>query len=100
MRILHLTEHYVPFFGGVEYVLHEINRRLVRDGFDVEVVCEQELGRPKDEVIDGVKVHHVFGFELIKIKYGVGRVAPQMVLSGVKYRPDIIFPNMGFSLYR
>ena len=90
MKILQLTEHYLPFFGGVEINTHEICRRLVRDGFEVEVVCERERGTVEREIIDGVVVHRVFGFRLTKVKYDTARVAPHMLLSAVKNDADII----------
>ncbi len=61
MKILKLTEHYFPFLGGVEAHIYELSRRLVKDSFDVEVICEREKGVAKHEVMDGrrmkVKIH-------------------------------------------
>jgi len=90
MKILHLTEHYLPFYGGVETAVHELCKRLVKDGFDVEVVCEREKGTVKHEIIDCVKVHRVLGLELIKLKYNVGRVAPAMLLSAIGTDANIV----------
>ena len=90
MKILQVTQHYIPFFGGVEINTHEICRRLVRDGFEVEVVCERENYTVKEEVIDGVKVHRVFGFRLANVKYDIARIAPSMLLSTIKNGADII----------
>ena len=85
-----MTEHYLPFLGGVEVNTHEICKRLVRDGFEVEVLCEREKGTAKNEVIDEVKIHRVFNFRLIKLKYDIGRIAPKMFLSALKNDADII----------
>lgn len=90
MKILQLTEHYLSFFGGVEINTHEICRRLVRDGFDIEVVCERERGTLKEEVIDGVRVHRVFGFRLANAKYDVARIAPSMLPAAIKNDADIV----------
>ncbi len=90
MKILQLTEHYLPFFGGVEINTHEICKRLVRDGYDVEVVCEREKGTVDREIIDGVKVHRVFGFRLVNVKYDTARIAPNMLLSAIKNDADIV----------
>lgn len=90
MKILHLTERYLPFFGGVETAVHEICRRLVRDGFEVDVVCEREKGTVAHEIMDGVKIHRVLGFELIRLKYNVGRVAPAMLLSALKNDAEVV----------
>jgi len=90
MKILRLTEHYLPFLGGVEINSHEISKRLVRDGFDVEVICEKEKGTADYEIMDGVKINRVLGFRLLKLRYDVGRVAPSMFFHAVKNDADII----------
>lgn len=90
MKILHLTERYLPFFGGVEINIHEISKRLVRNGFEVKVVCENEKGTTNYEVMDGIEIYRVSGFELIKLKYSVGRIAPAMLFSVVNKEIDIV----------
>jgi glycosyltransferase involved in cell wall biosynthesis len=90
MKILHVVEHYLPFLGGVEVNTHEIAKRLVRDGFKVEVVCEREKGTTEYEVMDGVKVHRVFNLRLVELKYDIGRIAPKMLLSIAKNDADIV----------
>ena len=90
MRIVQVTQHYLPVHGGVETVVHETSTRLVRDGYDVTVVCERETGTMKNEVIDGVKVHRVLGFRLFKLKYDVGRIAPEMLLAARKSKADVV----------
>jgi len=90
MKILHLTEHYLPFLGGVEVNTHEICKRLAKDGFEVEVVCEREFDAPEIELKDRVKIHRVFGFRLIKLRYNAGRIAPGMLLSSLINEADVI----------
>ncbi len=90
MKILQLTEHYYPFSGGVENVIHEISTRLVRDGFDVEIICQREKNTMKYEIIDGVKIHRIYSFTLVKMKYDIGRIAPEMLLSTIVNDADII----------
>ena len=80
MKILQITQHFLPICGGVETVIYETSKRLVRDGYDVTVICEREPGTAKYEIIDGIKVHRVFGFQLAKINYDKVRVAPEMLL--------------------
>ena len=90
MRILTLVEHYLPFLGGVEINSHEIGKRLVRDGFDVKVICEREKNTPAYEVMDGVKVNRVCGLRMIRLRYDLGKAAPEMLLSAVKNDADIV----------
>lgn len=68
MRILHVIPRYVPAHGGAEQHLHEIGRRLVRDGHEVVTVTSDArdviaLWDPKGarfenlhERIDGVEI--------------------------------------------
>ena len=90
MKILHLSEHYLPFYGGVETAIHEISRRLVKKGYEVEVACERENGTLKEEVVDGVKIRRFLGFEPIRLKYHVGRISPRMLLYAISSNSDII----------
>lgn len=90
MRILQITQHYLPVCGGVETVVHETSRRLVRDGYDVTVICEREPGTARDEIIDGVKVHRVLGFQLAKMNYDEVRVAPEMLLELKRNNVDVV----------
>jgi glycosyltransferase involved in cell wall biosynthesis len=90
MKILQMSEHYLPFYGGVEIGTHEISRRLVRKGFEVEVVCEREKGTLEQEVIDGVKIRRFPGFEPIQLKYHVGRASPKMLVYAISSNSDVI----------
>ena len=70
--------------------IYEISRRLVKDGFDVEVICGREAGSAKYEVMDGVKVHRVASFSLAKLRYDIGRIDVGTLLSAVKNNADIV----------
>lgn len=55
--ILHLTPRYFPDKGGVETHLHELNKRLVADGYQVTVLTIQtNLVQALDESIEQVKI--------------------------------------------
>lgn len=90
MKILQLTQHYLPVCGGVETVVHELSRRLVSAGHEVTVICEREPKTSQYEIIDGVKIQRVKGIRLLKLKYDVGRIAPKMLLSSVATSADLI----------
>ena len=64
--------------------IYEISRRLVKDGFDVEVICGREAGSAKYEVMDGVKVHRVASFSLAKLRYDIGRIDVGTLLRRLK----------------
>lgn len=90
MKILHVTQHYLPFLGGVENSVHEICKRLTKYGYDLEVLCEREKNTPKYENLDGVAIHRVQAYEPIKLKYGVGRIAPKMLQHVFSSDADIV----------
>ncbi|MCK5020785.1 MAG: glycosyltransferase family 4 protein [Candidatus Peribacteraceae bacterium] len=57
LKILQVCPRYYPDIGGVETHVKEISERLVRVGFEVEVVCTDPSGKhQKEEIINGVKV--------------------------------------------
>jgi len=79
MKILHLTPNYLPAIGGVEISTHEINKRLVKDGFEIEVVTQKEPNTPRYEIKDDVSIHRVSVFELLELRYRLGRMTPYMI---------------------
>ncbi len=55
MRIAQVSPRYYPDIGGVEKHVQEISERLVKRGFEIEVVCTDPLGKlPEHEIINGV----------------------------------------------
>lgn len=49
---------YHPDIGGVETHVREISERLVKRGFDVEVICTDPTGKyPKQDFLNGVKIN-------------------------------------------
>lgn len=90
MKILQLTVHYPPFLGGVETHTHEINKRLVRDGFEIELITQKEPNTSNCEVADGVTIHRVPFFEPLKLKYGLAEVMPHMILKMHQIDFDIV----------
>lgn len=57
MRIIQVCPRYYPDIGGVETHVGEISERLVKEGFEVEVVCTDPTGnQQKEGIINGVKV--------------------------------------------
>jgi len=57
VKVIQVCPRYYPNAGGVETHVKEISERLVRDGFEVEVVCTDLVGKLKgEEEINGVRV--------------------------------------------
>ncbi len=57
MKIIQVCPRYYPDIGGVETHVKELSERLIKRGFELEVVCTDPQGKhPKEAVISGVKV--------------------------------------------
>jgi len=57
VKIVQVCPRYCPDIGGVETHVREISERLVRKGFEVEVVCTDPTGRSsRHEMINGVEI--------------------------------------------
>lgn len=57
MKIIQVCPRYYPDIGGVETHVKEISERLVKRGFEVEVVTTDPSGKlSKDDEINGVEV--------------------------------------------
>src|SRR3954470_3957700 len=62
MRVLHLSDCYLPRLGGIETQVHGLARRQRAAGIDAEVVTatpKARHDRTTAEVVDGVPVHRV-----------------------------------------
>ena len=60
MKILMLTWEYPPrIVGGIARVVHDLSKRLIKDGHDVTVVTYKEGNVPYFEDDNGVKVYRV-----------------------------------------
>jgi glycosyltransferase involved in cell wall biosynthesis len=57
VKIAQVCPRYYPDIGGVETHVREISERLVKLGFEVEIICTDTTGKlPKQEIINGVSV--------------------------------------------
>lgn len=56
MRILHTVESYYPSIGGMQEVVRQLSERLAKLGHEVVVAARADARRPKDTVINGVRV--------------------------------------------
>ena len=59
MKILFVTEYYIPRIGGIEVVVEEIAERLVKMSHEVHVITVKLPDTKIYEEINGVKVHRV-----------------------------------------
>ncbi len=94
MKIAQLCYLYEPALGGVETVVKNISKNLVKLGHDVHVytsdfrslACRERIV-PKEEVRDGIWIHRRRGF-----------VTPRVRLS--VYIQNFIFPTLFFDLIK
>lgn len=65
MKILMLTWEYPPrVVGGISRVVHDLSKRLIKDGHDVTVVTYREGNSPYFENDKGVKVYRVDNYNI------------------------------------
>ena len=65
MNILMLTWEYPPrIVGGIARVVHDLSKRLIKDGHDVTVVTYREGDTPYFENDKGVKVYRVDNYNI------------------------------------
>ncbi len=65
MKILMLTWEYPPrIVGGIARVVHDLSKRLIKDGHEITVVTYKEGDLPDYENDKGVKVYRVPNFEI------------------------------------
>ena len=65
MKILMLTWEYPPrIVGGIARVVHDLSKRLIKDGHDVTVVTYREGEAPYYENDKGVKVYRVDNYNI------------------------------------
>lgn len=99
MRIAYVQAFYLPAIDGPATVIHEIALRLAKKGHDVHVFCSnhdkhKKIG-PKEEIIDGVKVHRLNNWFLI----GFATFFPSVFFKLMKEDFDIIHSHVSGHSY-
>lgn len=99
MKIAYVQAFYLPAIDGPATVIHEIASRLVKKGHDVHVFCSnhdkhKKIG-PKEEVLDGVKIHRLNNWFLI----GFATFFPSVFLKLIKEDFDIIHSHVSGHSY-
>ncbi len=57
MKVAHVCPRYYPDIGGVETYVQEISERMVKRGFDIEVICTDPSSKlPEHEIKNGVRI--------------------------------------------
>ena len=67
-RLLIVTHTFLPHVGGIERVVYEQSKRLMRRGFDVTVLTSR-MKTPSTYVVDGIKVHC---YDSLNAAFGLG----------------------------
>jgi glycosyltransferase involved in cell wall biosynthesis len=78
LSVLMLSDYFLPSSGGVERVVFEVSRRLVREGHKVTVLTLQVRDAPEHETIEGIEVVRVAGFELTRLLGAQIAVSPHV----------------------
>ncbi|MEM2373361.1 MAG: GT4 family glycosyltransferase PelF [Thermoproteota archaeon] len=101
MKILVLTDYFPPHVGGgVEKVVFEISRRLVKMGVDITVLTLNTMMAKGFEILEGIKVYRfrpIILTETTKAQLAISPLLPLKILEVYKTeKPDIIHANNRF----
>ncbi len=98
MKILMLTWEYPPrIVGGIARVVHDLSKRLIKDGHDVHVVTYKEGNVPYYENDKGVHVHRVDNYMInpnnfidwiMQLNFNMIAKANELIANGEKF--DVI----------
>jgi glycosyltransferase involved in cell wall biosynthesis len=67
-RLLIVTHTFLPHVGGIERVVYEQGKRLIRLGFDVSVLTSR-MNTPQSYTMDGIKV---YCYDSLNAAFGLG----------------------------
>ena len=56
-KICFLSPRFYPFTGGVEVFSYELTKRLVKMGYEIQVLTTDFESRPGPDLVDGIKIH-------------------------------------------
>jgi glycosyltransferase involved in cell wall biosynthesis len=101
LKILVLTDYFPPHVGGgVEKVVFEISRRLVRMGVEVTVITLNTVMAKSFEILEGIKVYRcrpISLTETVGVQLTVSPSLPLKIIEICKLeKPDIIHANNRF----
>lgn len=98
MKILMLSWEYPPrIVGGIARVVHDLSKRLIKDGHDVYVITYKEGDVPSFEDDKGVKVYRVDNYMInpnnfidwvMQLNFNMITKANELMASGIKF--DVI----------
>ena len=98
MKILMLTWEYPPrIVGGIARVVHDLSKRLIKDGHDVHVITYKEGNVPYYENDKGVHVHRVDNYMInpnnfidwiMQLNFNMITKANELIANGEKF--DVI----------
>jgi glycosyltransferase involved in cell wall biosynthesis len=59
MKILFITQHYMPIIGGLEIYIKEVADLLIKQGHDIHVISSLSDKNKQNESFKGVKIHRL-----------------------------------------
>lgn len=99
MRILFLSAAYLPHYGGIEVLIHDMCEELRRRAHDVEIVTAVPTGPPE---VDGVTVHRLDVEPVLRSRdvRGLHRLTRQLNEIGARFGADVVHSHdMGALLW-
>jgi glycosyltransferase involved in cell wall biosynthesis len=57
MKIIHVSDSYLPTIGGLERSIESISKVQISEGHEVVVVSSNHPDEPEEKIVDGIKVY-------------------------------------------
>ena len=74
MRIVVFSSYFYPHKGGVERYVHEIYKRLVKQGIGVDIITCNTNNSPMEEMIDGMQISRLDCWHLLGGTFPVPKI--------------------------
>jgi len=70
-RILIFAAYFYPHLGGYAKNIYELSRRLVENGYEIDVVTCNTEGAPVEEEVDGICIHRLPAWNILGGTYPI-----------------------------
>ena len=70
-KIIIFQGYYLPFLGGIERYTQNLSKELIRQGYEVTIVCSNHDNLPDEEETEGIKVYRLPVYNIFKNRYPI-----------------------------
>ena len=78
MKIVIISHYFLPHIGGIEMVVYNQAKELVKRGHEVVVISTRVGNEPKEETMDGFKVKRINAWNIFERNWGIPYPVPSI----------------------